>query len=73
MNWEKNSGKKESFKTIEYWHEIIATLELKEFITSSEDSSLIATKQQQYTSNSTSKCLEWTGGVLGNYTALICS
>lgn len=42
----------------EYWYEMIATLELKEFITSSEDSSLMATKQQQYTSNSTSKCLE---------------
>lgn len=33
---------------IEYWYEMIATLELKEFITSSEDSSLMATKQQQY-------------------------
>lgn len=37
-----------------YWCEIIPTLELKEFITSAEDSSLMATKQQQYTSNSTS-------------------
>lgn len=43
---------------------MIAILELKEFITSFKDPSLMTTEQQQYTSNSTSKCLEWTGGVL---------
>lgn len=60
MNWEKISGKEENFKRmkIEYWYETTATLELKEFITSSEGSSLIAIEKQQYTSNSTSKCLE---------------
>lgn len=66
INWEKKFEKEKNCKRTkpEYWYGMIATLELKELITASEDILLMTAEKQQYTSNSTNKCLKLTGGVL---------